>query len=532
LQTLQIVVGSATEVEDRRELSEKALSCKGLLLRYFKSMRIRIVSQRQAWHVTDLSLEVKMWRRVLGRCNPFRALRIELENARSKISGLAAERDAYLRERDEALGERNAFLRQRDEALGERNAFLRQRDEALGERNEFLRQRDEALGERNEFLHQRDNAIGECNEIVRQLDAALGQRNFLSDRVARHVHRADIAALRGSFRPAAATRDRILLFLHLAKTGGVTLADIFARNLATRDFLVMDMSETDPSGFGTWSHVAIEKALGRMQQSEIDDVRFVWGHFRHGIQAHLPKPCAGATLLREPLDRVVSHYYYWDGSARGEAKTLDDYLSADHPHCPLFIDNYMTRILSGVSALDPAQGGATTESHPRVSAADFEIAANNLDSYIVVGLTEQFDETLLVLGVDLCWSLSDLVYSVLNVTKSRPAVAEIPESVRNTILDWNRFDTALVERARAHLARRIASYPGDFQKDLALFWKLNALFCQGVAIEELRRIEHESRSKTPEMLDGYLGRKHYDVGFDNSVACDRLEPGGLRCGGA
>jgi hypothetical protein len=397
-----------------------------------------------------------MWRRVLGRCNPFRALRIELENARSKISGLAAERDAFLRQRDqavaerdeilgerneflrqrdEALGERNEFLRQRDQALGGRNEFLRQRDEALGERNEFLRQRDEALGERNEFLHQRDNAIGECNEIVRQLDAALGQRNLLTDRVARHMHRADMAALRGSFRPAAATCDLILLFLHLAKTGGVTLADIFTRNLATRDFLVMDMSETDPSGFGTWSHVAIEKALGRMQQSEIDNVRFVWGHFRHGIQAHLPKPCAGATLLREPLDRVVSHYYYWDGSARGEAKTLDDYLSAGHPHCPLFIDNYMTRILSGVSALDPAQGGATTESHPRVSAADFEIAANNLDSYIVVGLTEQFDETLLVLGVDLCWSLSDLVYSVLNVTKSRPAVAEIrsPSATRSWI---------------------------------------------------------------------------------------------------
>jgi predicted metal-dependent hydrolase len=140
-------------------------------------MRIRIVSQRQAWHVTDLSQEVKMWRRVLGRRNPFRALRIELENARSKIDGLVAERDAYLRQRDEALGERNEYLRQRDEALGERSEFLRQRDEALGERNEFLRQRDEALGQRNEYLRQRDEALGERNEYLRQRDEAIGECN-------------------------------------------------------------------------------------------------------------------------------------------------------------------------------------------------------------------------------------------------------------------------------------------------------------------------------------------------------------------
>jgi Sulfotransferase domain len=121
-----------------------------------------------------------MWRRLLVRCNPFRALRIELESARCKVDGLVAERDDFLRQRDEALGERNEFLRQRDEALGERNELVRQRDEALGERNEFLRQRDDALGERNEFLRQRDNAIGECNEILHQRDTAVVERDRLS----------------------------------------------------------------------------------------------------------------------------------------------------------------------------------------------------------------------------------------------------------------------------------------------------------------------------------------------------------------
>ena len=59
------------------------------------------------------------------------SLERELEQTRIRQASLAAERDAYLRQRDEAIGERNELLRQRDIAIGERNEFLRQRDEAI-----------------------------------------------------------------------------------------------------------------------------------------------------------------------------------------------------------------------------------------------------------------------------------------------------------------------------------------------------------------------------------------------------------------
>jgi hypothetical protein len=195
-------------------------------------------------------------------------------------------------------------------------------------------------------------------------------------------------------------------------------------------------------------------------------------------------------LLREPLERVIPHYNDWAGSTKNSAGRLDDSLLSSH--CPLFVDNYMTRILSGVPALDPFQRGATTQSHPRVAGADFEQAANNLDTYMLVGLTDRLGETLLLLGVDLCWSLSDLVYKPLNLTEPRQDVGEIAESVREKVLDWNRYDLALVKRARAHLAGRIAAYPGDFEKHLALFRKLNALFQEGVPVEHLRQIEYDA----------------------------------------
>jgi hypothetical protein len=172
-------------------------------------------------------------------------------------------------------------------------------------------------------------------------------------------------------------------------------------------------------------------------------------------------------------------------------QTLEDAVLSCHPHAPLFIDNYMTRILSGVPALDPAQSSATTQHHPRVTSSEFERAARNLDDSMLAGVANQFDETLILLANDLCWSLSDMVYKPANTAESNAHAAETAKPVRDKILEWNRFDIALVERARAHLARRIATYPGDFQKDLALFRKINALFQQGAAVEDVRRVEYE-----------------------------------------
>ena len=110
----------------------------------------------------------------------------------------------------------------------------------------------------------------------------------------------------------------------------------------------------------------------------------------------------------------------------------------------------------------------------------------------MVGTTERFDETLIVLGSDLCWSFSDLVYRPVNVTASRPPPSDISAALSEKILAWNTYDAALVERARAHLARRIAGYRGDFGRNLSLFRELNSLYQRGTPAEELRRIEREA----------------------------------------
>jgi hypothetical protein len=364
-------------------------------------------------------------------------------------------------------------------------------DKTKAERDAYLLQRDQTIGERDAYLLQRDQAIGERNEYLRQRDVAIGETNLQSDRVAMHIHRDDIAARRG-IGPTAGTRDRALLFLHLARTGGLTLVDILSRNFEADEFLRIEMAEVEPSPMGTWSHRAVERALERMSGSEVENLRAVWGHYGFGIQSHLPKPSACMTILRDPIDRMISAYYYdvhhvW--SVRGgPTPTLDDYVSRKS-HYDLGIDNYMTRVLGSTAGLDPFDGTATTENWPRPTDADFEAAAANLERCMIVGVTDSFDETLLILGSDLRWSLSDLVYNPRNASTLKPAPGDIPTSARDKLLHWNQYDAMLVERARAHLARRVATYRGDFQKDLALLRRLNAMFQGGAPITELRRVE-------------------------------------------
>ena len=353
-----------------------------------------------------------------------RKLRLELQAAQTRIGVLCAERDAYLRQRDEAIGERNELLRQRDEAIG--------------------------------------------------------QKDLQAERSARLAHRAD---LKSSRKPRVATRDRILMFPYLSRTDGRTLADIVLRNFSPGEVLTIDTSQVDDSTVGSRSHQAVETALGRMRQSELDELRVVWGGcFCHGIQPRLPKPCDCVTILRDPLAHMTSNGCNDSRRMKAKASSGNDLDPYRH-----HLDNHMTRTLSGVCAPDPVGSDRAVENALAVTEADFEIAAKNLDGFLVVGLEDQLDQTLLVLGAELGWSLTDLVYCPRH--PPQPTAPDPPDHVRGDVLDRNRFDAALAERGRRHLAERIADYPGDFKNNLALFRWMNMLFRKGASLDELRRME-------------------------------------------
>jgi hypothetical protein len=423
------------------------------------------------------------------------ALRHDLvlrNDLRQRLAVMSAERDAYLKQRDDAIGEAQVLLAQRDSATVERDVALQQRDEALGQLAAALKQRDTAIGERAEAFLQRDQAIGVRNDAMMQRDAAFAAWNAMEARFERAAHRALVTT-----RPAALTPERILLHIHLAKTGGVTLNNIFVRNLAPEEYLRVEMSPADESALGTWSYERMRRALAVTQSSSL---RAVWGHYRPDVRTLVPRRCSMVTILRDPVDRIVSEFYYRRfGASDNPPATLRDYAFRKR-HYDLRFDNYITRILSGRPDLDPSRSDANTGNSRLVDDADFDAAAKTLADFLVVGVLDCFDEMLLVLAGELRLSLSDIVYTRDNVTEDRAHIDDVERDVHEKIAEWNRYDVELVKQARTHLMLRISiyrSYPTDFHSDLALFRKLNTMYQNGVSTEQIREAELNASKPTP-----------------------------------
>lgn len=158
------------------------------------------------------------------------------------------------------------------------------------------------------------------------------------------------------------------------------------------------------------------------------------------------QPCVYATLLRNPIDRVVSQSYFIRNGpghprhaevmARGA--TLLDYLrNGVNPQA----DNGQVRALAeqgGGTKVDLSFGGCTSDM--------LATARRNLtELYALVGITERFDEFLVRMRDALGWR--DIHYQRRKVTQARPAVAMLSTEEHDAVQACNRLDLELYAAA-------------------------------------------------------------------------------------
>jgi hypothetical protein len=266
----------------------------------------------------------------------------------------------------------------------------------------------------------------------------------------------------------AAPRQRpaLLVFVHVPKTAGSTLRS------------VLNMNEPGPRSRALGNVFkgggGIDRTvMARMQKGEGPDlagVGIVRGHFPLGIREflpdHLPKrrELQCFTFLRDPVERILSHYYAIRDRREGEDEagkyalsalppepTLDDALAAGYVH-----DNLHTRMLCG----DPEPFGEVTE---EMLAA----AKRNLSEELVVfGLTERFDESLVLAKRRL--DLRAILYrSSGRVNPERPRGDEVPAELRRTAESANRYDIELYRHAKELFESELESRDLEFEADLA-----------------------------------------------------------------
>ncbi len=248
---------------------------------------------------------------------------------------------------------------------------------------------------------------------------------------------------------AAGNAEEALIFLHVPKSAGTTL-----NRLIEWEYPLLEMYSVDPVFF-RWSR----KRLFQFSAERLKRFRVFKGHMPFGLHETLARPATYITVLREPVDRVISAFYfmnnyklhpnYW--KFRREGWTLEDFVRRSTR------ENVQSKMMAGADYDEPCTADILAK------------AKENLNQHFrVVGLTERFEESLALMKLRFGWKFD--TYSSFNVTRTRPKKRDLPSSTLDLIAARNRFDlelyncaTKLFQEAVDKNAAQVAQIAGDLK---------------------------------------------------------------------
>ncbi len=225
-----------------------------------------------------------------------------------------------------------------------------------------------------------------------------------------------------------------VIFLHIPKTAGTSLQQLINRQFSTK--LVYELDNRD-------ARKSME-IFQNIPNEEKKQYKVVLGHMWFGLHNFMPQSSTYITILREPIDRVISHYYfvnrrpdhYLYETVKSKNLTLKQYVETK---LSTELNNGQTRLLSGEMDEEKYPFG-------KCSQKMLERAKKNLKKHFsIVGIQEEFDDTLLLIQKILNWKIS---YIKENVTQNRPWMDEIPKETIELIKNYNRLDIELYNYAQ------------------------------------------------------------------------------------
>ncbi|MHB1348522.1 MAG: sulfotransferase family 2 domain-containing protein [Desulfobulbaceae bacterium] len=253
----------------------------------------------------------------------------------------------------------------------------------------------------------------------------------------------------------------VLFFLHVPKAAGSTLHVILDRHYPPSETYTID---------GLDVRASIEKFVN-LPSDELERLKLVKGHMPFGLHRYIASPTAYVTFLREPVERVISYYYY---VRRSPSHYLHQKVVRNNLSLQGFVEarlttevyDFQTKLIAGVES----------ELHRwEYDHSLLEKAVTNLDRYFsVVGVSELFDESLLLMKYSLGWHFWPF-YRKQNVTKGRAKIDRLPDNTIQLIYNGNSLDSALYEHALRKLRAGLI-LAGITRGRVVLFRLLNRVY--------------------------------------------------------
>lgn len=241
------------------------------------------------------------------------------------------------------------------------------------------------------------------------------------------------------------------IFLHIPKTGGMSA------QTALKWVYGPGSVHHLPAEDHTLSQWEASEAPARVQPQDL-----VTGHAPYGVHRQLAGRCRYFTLLRHPIKRVVSHYFYHRArypKSLLASLSLQEFLLSDHSIADA---NRQVRLLA---ATDPG-----TEPEAALATAKDRLRHD----FAAVGLTERFEESLLLFRRRLGWTRMPF-YVSRNVNTDRPSTAELPEDSVEAVRAQNQLDLALYHFARERFETAWEAMARDVEQELRRFRRWNHL---------------------------------------------------------
>ncbi|SIT36218.1 conserved hypothetical protein [Paraburkholderia ribeironis] len=168
-----------------------------------------------------------------------------------------------------------------------------------------------------------------------------------------------------------------IFFVHPPKSGGTTVISFFDLNKGKGQFVNFE-----------WDRDGWESCRAKLLATRIGG-----GHHAYGIHRLLKHPVSYCTILRDPLARQVSHYWYAANGKNGEVERGAGVSTAEAlvRRGAISLDEWVAESLGGKNLFVQMLSG-----HPVLNETSLEVAQDHLRHHIAtVGVCENMSEFLL-----------------------------------------------------------------------------------------------------------------------------------------